>query len=497
MNEYTSVQQGHLISPDDAAQVILAAFANPAAVPLACINVLTYSYGVLSETIMRSSAPNNSRMFIRRYKDVLSRTMKFLCSFRSAEQFRALEQTLERGPCRCAQGPEALRNPIAPVHHHVLLKAGTGRVLGLIDVIDELLSQSMERRGQGLKKLYKTTRGTLWPTSINDLVPDGSASLHGIVRWLPQMDADTVAQAEHVILIGSVLRTMPSYLRGGIMKGPILVDWLHRTLSTWTMQPINIHAGGMSPEIEATGALLEPACYLSKDEILLWLSSSPRHSIQEMFSLIDRAFTRVVNYPSHAVAYKQIQLLRWPYKRILEYFILSNDFSMPIVPALYTSASDDEELRRVATDPVVRLCRVAYEHSWSQRCYGPGCIATYADRSKRFKRCGGCRTAEYCSPKCQRVAWRHPEAPHRELCGLFRMCEDRGWPHGVYSDATAVPAWGALPREQLDAAFANIENLRATQLPRTSACSLMFDLERRDLIVLAGEEIESIFTDQL
>jgi hypothetical protein len=56
MNEYTSVHQEHLISPDGAAQVILAAFMNPAAVPLACINVLTYSYGVLLETIKRSSA---------------------------------------------------------------------------------------------------------------------------------------------------------------------------------------------------------------------------------------------------------------------------------------------------------------------------------------------------------------------------------------------------------------------------------------------------------
>jgi hypothetical protein len=355
----------------------------------------------------------------------------------------------------------------------------------------------MERRGDGLKKLYKATQGTLWPTSINDLVPDGSASLHGIVRWLPQMDADTVAQAKHVILIGSVLRTMPSHLRSGVMKGPILVNWLHRTLSTWTMQPINIHARAMPVEIAATGALLEAACDLSKDENLLWLSSSPRHSTQDMFNAIDCAFVRVASYPSHAIAYEQIQLLRSTYKRILEYFIFSNGFSKPIMPALYTSASDDEELRRVATDPVIRLCRVAYGRNWLQRCYGPGCISTYADRSKRFKRCSGCRTADYCSPKCQRVAWRHPEAPHRELCGLYRMCEDKGWPHGMYSDATAVAAWGALPREQLDAAFANIENLRATQLPLTSTCSLISDLERRDLTGLAEEAMDSIFTDEL
>jgi hypothetical protein len=216
-----------------------------------------------------------------------------------------------------------------------------------------------------------------------------------------------------------------------------------------------------------------------------------------MFNAIDRAFTRVVHYPSHAVTYERIQMLRSPYKRILEYFIFSNGFSMPIMSALYASASDEEELRRAYADPVTRLCRAAYGHNWLQRCYGPGCIATYADRSKRFKRCGGCQIVKYCSPECQRIAWRHPEAPHREVCGLYRACEDKGWPYGVNSESTAVEAWGALPREQLDAAFINIENLRATQLLRTSACLLISDLKRRDLTVLVEEEVDDIFTDEV
>jgi hypothetical protein len=140
MNEYTSVHQEHLISPDDAAQAILAAFVNPAAVPLACINVLTYSYGVLLNTIKRSSASIDSRTFIRRYKDVLSCTMQFLCSFRSAEHFRVLEQTLERGPCRCTQGPEVIRSLMPLAYHQRPLNARACRVLDLIQMIDGLLA---------------------------------------------------------------------------------------------------------------------------------------------------------------------------------------------------------------------------------------------------------------------------------------------------------------------------------------------------------------------
>jgi hypothetical protein len=269
MSEYTSVHEEYLISPDDAAQVILAALANPAAVPLACINILTYSYVVLLATMVRYALPTNSPKFVRRYKDVLSCTMQFLCSLRPAEHFHILEQTLERGPCRCTQGPEVLSSLIPLARHHALLNAGKSRILDLIHVIDELLAQSMAQQGQELKKLYKTTRRKLWPASMHDLVPGGSASLYGIVRWLPQMDADPAAQARHVMLIGSVFRIMPSYLRSGYIKGPILVDWLHRTLTTWMMQPIDIHARAMPVEIQATGALLEPACYLSKGEILL------------------------------------------------------------------------------------------------------------------------------------------------------------------------------------------------------------------------------------
>jgi hypothetical protein len=337
--------------------------------------------------------------------------------------------------------------------------------------MEMILAKTHARQG-GVQKLYKATRRSLWPALMSDLIPDGSASLHNLIRWLPQMDADTSDQAAHCMLICNAFEAMPSYLRAGFMKSSILVDWLHYTMTKWTMQPIDIHAQKVPEAMRATGALLESARNLSKDEIFLWLSGSPRHSIHDMFTALNRAFTIMDNYPSHAASYEQIKALREPYELTIGYMVFAHQPNLHFIPSMYTSASDQEALRVRRTDPVMRLARTAFGSSWSQRCYGPGCIVTYADRSKDFKRCSGCRTAVYCSRQCQAAAWRHPKAAHREVCSIYRAYEDVRLPHEYGNQEPAVVAWGALPREQLDAACTNVENLRATQLVCLNTFSL-------------------------
>jgi hypothetical protein len=411
MSIYTSVQKEHLISPDKAAQIIVAALAGPArTVPLACAYLLMYSYGVLMKT-RADLDPTYDQPFNHRYKNVLSRTMRFLCNFRSTERLRVLE----RQPCRCAQGPEVLREPLPPALHRNLFTTGPIRVPVLIGTMVSTLFSALDGHG-GIRTLYKATRRKLWPASMNDLVPDGSASFYSIVRWLPLMDAkgDGIV---HLQLICFVFEAMPSYLRAGFIKGHDLVEWLHRTITRWMNQPINVHNPALSPEVMATGVLLAQVRHLSANEFLLWLSSSPRHSLQDMCSLLHEAFVRIATYPSHAASDQQLQILRETYRLALQYVVLANMYDKLLRPFLYPSASNQEALPMHQTDPMARLCCMAYGENWNQRCYGPGCITTYADRSKRFKRCGGCQTAEYCSPECQSVAWRHPGAPHREVCG--------------------------------------------------------------------------------
>jgi hypothetical protein len=56
----------------------------------------------------------------------------------------------------------------------------------------------------------------------------------------------------------------------------------------------------------------------------------------------------------------------------------------------------------------------------SQTCASPDCSKTYAD-SSAFKKCGGCRRVVYHSRECQKRAWNHPVAPHRDICSILRQ----------------------------------------------------------------------------
>jgi hypothetical protein len=175
---------------------------------------------------------------------------------------------------------------------------------------------------------------------MNDLAPEGSASLHSLVRWLPQIDVDTSDESDHIVLIYNVFEIMPSYLRAGFIKSPILVNWLHRTMTQWTRQPIDVRAQDLWQAIEATGPLLESARNLSEDELFLWLSGSPHHNIQDMFMALDRTLTMMVNYPSHAASYEHVKMLREPYKLILNIMVLANKPNLHFRRSMYTSASD-------------------------------------------------------------------------------------------------------------------------------------------------------------
>jgi hypothetical protein len=50
----------------------------------------------------------------------------------------------------------------------------------------------------------------------------------------------------------------------------------------------------------------------------------------------------------------------------------------------------------------------------AQCCASPGCRVTTVD--ERLKACLGCERVLYCSRTCQKLAWSHHTAPHREMC---------------------------------------------------------------------------------
>jgi hypothetical protein len=190
---FTSAAKNCLMSPDDAADVIIAALVEPAAVPLACADLLIYSYNVLYRLwrAQEQSTASDLHHTLRRYRNVLHCTMQFVCAFRSAEQFQLLEHIFEPGRCICAEGPQVLYTCISPQHHATLLSAGSRKLECLLLSIDILLQEVIERQG-GLHKLYRTIHKNTWPVGMGDLVPAGPASVYNLTRWIPVLHTHTL-----------------------------------------------------------------------------------------------------------------------------------------------------------------------------------------------------------------------------------------------------------------------------------------------------------------
>jgi hypothetical protein len=132
---------------------------------------------------------------------------------------------------------------------------------------------------------------------------------------------------------------------------------------------------------------------------------------------------------------------------------------------------DLERSRKQIWDTLIRvLLSLANE----QCCAVPGCTATSVDA--RLRACAGCRRFLYCSRACQRCAWRHGAAPHREGCravaGLYktyRLPDDhlRAW--SVEHDVTPAGSGWVAAATLVTAHLHKLTELRLAAFAAASA----------------------------
>jgi hypothetical protein len=132
----------------------------------------------------------------------------------------------------------------------------------------------------------------------------------------------------------------------------------------------------------------------------------------------------------------------------------------PIAPAQGLTDQTSDALTEIeATDEVSKmLCNLAFCSAWDHRCSGPLCLNTYSSSGTAFKVCGGCWVSKYCSRRCQKRAWSHPQAAHRDICGVYA-----GYTYG----------WGDAEDQMRSTdsfrnACANVEALKATHISELS-----------------------------
>lgn len=80
---------------------------------------------------------------------------------------------------------------------------------------------------------------------------------------------------------------------------------------------------------------------------------------------------------------------------------------------LYTAG-----LWRDTADGVRSLASFSHNLFRGYVCGNRACSRTYFSGGP-LKACGGCRAVFFCSKKCQRAAWRDPDAAHRGVCAVM------------------------------------------------------------------------------
>ncbi|GJE98868.1 zinc finger MYND domain-containing protein [Phanerochaete sordida] len=90
-----------------------------------------------------------------------------------------------------------------------------------------------------------------------------------------------------------------------------------------------------------------------------------------------------------------------------------------------TIVSSSLQVRKLmATDPSYTAHEGFMRLWFSERCWAPGCSATFAREGRAFAACSGCNRVTYCTRECQARAWKHPDVPHRAICKQIKYLAD-------------------------------------------------------------------------
>jgi hypothetical protein len=361
------------------------------------------------------------------YRDLFEKCMRLLSAPRTPDALLRLPAELET--CRCARGPQIVRD--APVELHTLQEDRTAQ--SLLNSLCDMLRWHLEERPRLDKLATRRTAGEAWPQTKSNLIPYSPVldCLHRPGLWVYRTNPlDMVYQGS---LQAAMIEVFGPALLPSLLTSPTTTDWFRFVITALHRAIQGKHAWYKEHPDSAITYLGEVALLarrisdtLFEEEVIEWLGTSRRSSIQGIVLLGNIAFAsldaahravRPRKYADSLVAEVERDLngLAELAAKIL---IAEPDIEPPELHPRIRDAR--RSLASIRHDAIDHLLHRGFGPQWSRRCYGPACLATYASCARRFRLCGGCFQAEYCSRRCQKKAWAHPEAPHREICPLFR-----------------------------------------------------------------------------
>lgn len=446
------------------AYILREALGDPPATPPGCNSIIVSCLQVLS-------AEEYPQLGI--HHDPLLRQMtQFLTIPRSQIERDALADTLRL--CRCSSGRPSLRDAPRCLHDEY------APFYRLVEDMASCLSSYLNDRD--LPRTYavarhakRRVRGSLHVSSMSleELLPSGlNDSVQALISWF------SLYRGEEALMMG-VANLLYQFLRAYeagmvpvlIAHGRDFMNWLvvecirNSNSLTMAMRQHNLLEVNV-----ALASLLEIGIILIQ---LRGVTSWHRRELELLASTADgseavlSACKAVVLacetvdavYPDLETTARQASD---PFAFVTTTLLLSIGGDYIPLSGSWRITEGVVNASKARSDPYKELEATFYSLAENHRCAAPECLQTRAGMRRQLARCAGCFVASYCSPVCQRSAWRHATAPHRDVCRILQVAGGVLIPPGPRSNLKYQnPALiTVLSEERARAAASNFGRLR-------------------------------------
>jgi hypothetical protein len=449
----------------EAVLIMQAALGDPPTPPPGCVRLLLGCWQVLSDEWYEVA----DAMF-ETHHDLFQLWMRFLVVPRSPLEFKTLFAVMET--CRCQNRPALVRN--APRDLHIHFQGPDHAVARFATMLCREFAPRLEKRWD-ITRLYRTRDRTAWPRSLEDMLPyEPNNALHMLGTWIDSPGHTPTAAIGRLFRV--LVETFKARVLFGLIKSPTTWHWLTRTvfsvasrLKDKYMPVTPLTVGNLLYFLSETGGLLDAMVdTMFAPEILMWVEHGcGMKRIQGVVNLCVAALQIIpvalaaipeTEHTEDMAEFACVAEEAWSALTIRLMWAQPETVREDIVGVRALDLCLSEEVVDWH-DPHTKFIRTACGPQWTQRCYAPECLETYAGAERKFRGCNECKTATYCSRKCQKTAWNHPTAPHCGLmCALLRRVHILRGQH--YEPARVRAKFRqVIPIGAADAGNTNVANL--------------------------------------
>lgn len=424
------------LSPDELCQLFVESLEDPYA-PRHCVR---YYRGALASLLHSDLGPANFELLAEEKPDVFDTCARFLTAPRTEEEMERLNTSISMCACDLSDAKVKEIHRLASQSYKERRKDSEWSINDLVDTFMAAIhnplqstkaSNNLHKVSRNAQKAAREGKKLKWPRSHQDILPYGTdVSIRMLGQWIELSPMPTTMG-----VMGSILELYKrSAIRPFIMSPTLPGKFLGVSEIPWFMM-LGMIAPGQKidypytiGELKRCALVAQQLVYYAEPEEMVLLHKRTKEQHGDLLSfcsaLLDFMKVMLNDTPLPLEAKTDLAyIVEWFHALGVQ---LHHCLDLPYDTARYhPNIVAGSKLRVLieANAPQMAFetfCRLAGE----QRCFAPGCANTCAREGRKFENCAACRRTPYCSKACQVSAWKHPRAPHKEVCKKLRQLAD-------------------------------------------------------------------------